>query len=409
MHKTNNKSVLISTYINTVNNETYALFGPVQNITGYLCRRFSDVYMISQPMPGETDLTPTLNLYRGGKLLWTKRMPKFWQVLYWVNHRKVTSNQTVIRLKIRDFMSNFYFILFCISHKLDLFIGVESINTLSAILLKRLGYIRTVLYFSNDYNPKRYTKLKNWVYLKIDEISAYRGDYIWMMNPKIHDSRLERGLDVSKLAPHFIIHGGFPFFPGEPAPLNERKRNRIVYATRASHPGLMIILKAFSSVLEKYQDSKLFITGHADKKAPEIRRVLEKFKISENVIFTGFLKEDELNHLVKYSYVGLAIWDHNAPDPATYGDPEKIRRYFHYGLPVISTENAFTANMIRKHGAGVVVDDKVESVAKAIMELFDDEALYSKCAHASQELGKFYKENNMLDDSIEDMQKRKIL
>lgn len=409
MDKLNNKSVLLSTYINTVNNETYALFGPVQNITGYLCQRFSDVYMISQPMSGEIDITPTLNLYRGGKLLWTKRMPKFWQALYWVNHRKVTSNQTVIRLKIRDFISNFYFILFCISKKIDLFIGVESINTLSAILLKRLGYIRTVLFFSNDYSPKKYTRLKNWLFLKLDEVSAYRGDYIWMMNPRIHESRLERGLDVSKLAPHFIIHGGLPFFPGEPVPLNERKKNRIVYATRAGHQGLEIILKAFSAVLKKHYDSKLYITGHADKEESKIRPLIEELKISGNVIFTGFIKEDELNHLVKYSYIGLAIWSYNAPTSATYGDPEKIRRYFHFGLPVVSTENAFTAETIKKHGAGMVIDDKVESVANAIMELFDDEALYSKCAHASQELGKFYKENNMLDDSIEDLQKRKML
>ena len=409
MDKLNNKSVLLSTYINTVNNETYALCGPVQNFMGYLCQRFSDVYMISQPMPGETDLTPTLNLYRGGKLLWTKRMPKFLQVLYWVNPRKVTSSQTVIRLKIRDFISNFYFILFCISHKLDLFIGVESINALSAILLKRMGYIRTVLYFSNDYHPKRYAWLKNWVFLKMDEIAACKGDYIWMMNPKIHESRMERGLEVPKLAPHFIIHGGLPFFPGGPVPLHERERYRIVYATRAAHQGLQIVLKAFSAVQKKHHDSKLYITGHADKEESKIRPLIEELKISGNVIFTGFIKEDELNHLVKNSYIGLAIWSRNASDPATYGDPEKIRRYFHFGLPVLSTANAFTAETIKKHGAGMVVDDKVESVTKAIMELFEDEILYSKCAKASQDLGQHFKENNLIDESINDLHQRKML
>jgi glycosyltransferase involved in cell wall biosynthesis len=136
---------------------------------------------------------------------------------------------------------------------------------------------------------------------------------------------------------------------------------------------------------------------------------MEELKISGNAIFTGFLKEEELNYLVKYSYIGLAIWSYNAPTSATYGDPEKIRRYFHFGLPVVSTANALTSETIKKHGAGIVVDDKVELVAKAIIELFDNEALYSKCAYASEELGKFYKENNMLDDSIEDLKKRNML
>jgi len=404
-----NRSALLSTYINTVNGETYALFGPVQNITGFLARKFKDFYMISQPMPGEVDLTPTLSFYSGGKFLWTKKMPRFWKLFCWVNPRKVLPEQTVIRLKIRDFISNLYFILFCIPRRLDLFIGVESINTLSAIILKKLRRIRTVLYFSNDYHPRRYTILKNWIFLKLDELSAYNSDYIWMMNPSIHESRIERGLDFSKLAPNFIIHGGLPFFSGISIPLRERKRKRIVYATRAGHPGLEIILLAFLEVLKKHPDSKLYITGHVDKDEERIRPFIGRFKISEDVIFTGFLKEEELNHLIKYSYIGLAIWSYNTPASATYGDPEKIRRYFHFGLPVVTTANAFTAQTIKEHGAGIVTDDKVDSVAKGIIDLFEDEVLYEKCARASEELGKFYKENNKLDDSFEDLLKKRLL
>ncbi|MHB1254268.1 MAG: glycosyltransferase [Candidatus Humimicrobiaceae bacterium] len=409
MHKANTKAVLLSTYINTVNNETYALFGPVENFIRYLCQKFSNVYFISQPMPGEDDLTVTLSIYRDGKLLWIKKMPKFMQLLCWVNPRKVTSSQTVIRLKMRDFISNFYFITFCISHKLDLFIGVESINSLAAVILKKLGRIRTVLYFSNDYHTKKYTMLKNWLFLKLDEIAAYGSDYIWMMNPKIHESRIKRGLKPSKLAPHFIIHGGLPFFPGGPLPIAEREKNRIVYATRAGHSGLEIILQALSIVFKKYPDSRIYITGHTDKEKTRISGLIEKLKISQYIVFTGFIKEEELNRLVKHSYIGLAIWSYEISASATYGDPEKIRRYFHFGLPVVSTGNAFTAEAINKHGAGVVVDDKPESVAEAIIKLFGDKELYSKCAHASQELGKFYKENNMLDDSLEDLQKRSLL
>ena len=409
MHKTNTRTVLLSTYINTVSNETYMLFGPIENFVGYLCRKFSSVYIISQPMPGEDDLTVTLSIYRNGKLLRIKKMAKFLQLLCWVNPRKVTSSQTVIRLKIRDFISNFYFINFCISGKLDLFIGVESINSLAAVILKKFGCIRTVLYFSNDYHTKKYTMLKNWLFLKLDEIAAYVSDYIWMMNPKIHESRIKRGLKPSKLAPHFIIHGGLPFFPGEPLPIEEREKNRIVYSTRAAHPGLEIILQALSIVFKKYPDSRIYITGHADKEKSRLSGFIEKLKISKHIVFTGFVNEEELNHLVKHSYIGLAIWSYEIPASATYGDPEKIRRYFHFGLPVVSTANAFTAEIINKYGAGIVVDDKPESVAEAIIKLFDDKTLYSKCSYASQELGEFYKENNMLDNSLEDLQRRSLL
>ena len=36
LEKLKNKTVLLSTYINTASDETYALFGPIENITGYL-------------------------------------------------------------------------------------------------------------------------------------------------------------------------------------------------------------------------------------------------------------------------------------------------------------------------------------------------------------------------------------
>lgn len=409
MYMNKNKSVLLSTYINTVNSETYALFGPVGNFIGYLCGKFDDVYMISQPMPGELDLSATLNFYRKGNLLWSKKIPKFLQLLCWVNPKKAVPSRTVIRLKIRDFISNLYFIIRFVPKKIDLFIGVESINAIAAIMLKMFGRIRTVLYFCNDYHPKRYAMLKNWIFLKLDEIASYGCDYIWMMNPNIHESRLKRGLKLSKLAPHFIIHGGLPFFPGEPLSLKERNKNSIVYATRAGHPGLEIILQAFSEVSRKYPNLKVYITGHAGNEDTKIRPLIEKLNISQHVVFTGFMKEHDLNELIKNSYIGLAIWSHDIPASATYGDPEKIRRYFHFGLPVVSTSNAFTAEVITKRGAGIVVDDEPEAVAKAILQLLDDESLYSKCAQASKELGNFYKENNMLDRSLEDLQKRGLL
>ncbi len=402
------KSVLLSTYINTVNGEVYALFGPVENITGFLCRRFDDVYMVSQPMPGETDLTPTLTLYQAGRVVWTKRLPAILRLFYWVDPKTVGANQTVVRLKIRDFIANIYFILFGFREPLSLLIGVESINALSAVPFRYFRRIRTVLYFSNDYHPRRYSWLMNWLFLKLDEVAARLCDYIWMMNPRIHESRMERGLDPKTLAPHFIIHGGLPFFPGGPAALDERRKRRIIYATRAGHKGLEIVLEAVATIASKYPDVELHVTGHADKYRDTIVPLIERLNISRHVTFTGFLKEQGLNQLVKSSWIGLAVWasDHTS---ATYGDPEKIRRYFHFGLPVVATQNAFTAETIRRHGAGIVIDDDSKTLSSALLRLFDDESEYSRCSQASASLGKAYKEHNPLDESIDDLLKRKLV
>ncbi len=56
----------------------------------------------------------------------------------------------------------------------------------------------------------------------------------------------------------------------------------------------------------------------------------------------------------------------------------------------------------------MVVDDTVEAVSGAIMALLEDEVLYETCAKSAEQLGKHYKENNLIDIALSNMQKIKI-
>ena len=403
------KSILLSTYINTVNGETYALFGPEQNLLNYFFTRFEEVYMIRQPMPAEKQLGPSMYYFRFGELIWKKAIPHFFSCIWKTGQSNLSTEKTSKRLKIRDFLSNFYFVLFCVKYKINLFIGVESINALAGALLKKIGKIDKVLYFANDYHPNRYSSAMNWIFLKLDEIMAYSSDYMWMMNPMIHTSRIQRGLDKKKLAPHFIIHGGLPFFPNGPIPLEKRKKFQIVYATRAGHGGLPLVIQAFGKVIKNFNDATLYITGNAYKEESNLLNLIDSCGCAGKIVFTGFLLEKDLNDLVKNSYIGIAIWPDDIPVSATYGDPEKIRRYFHFGLPVVTTRNAFTADILKQEGAGIVVDSNSHDIARAISDLFFDMSLYFKVAAASKKLGESYMKKNILDDSINDLASKAII
>ena len=251
------------------------------------------------------------------------------------------------------------------------------------------------------------SNLMNKIFLGLDTFMVRNADYLWVMNPRINESRFQRGIKKNKIAPCYIIHGGLPFFDGKPLPINKRKKFQIIYATRAGHEGLNIVVKAFVSVLKRFPDAKLIITGHADREKHIYDEYIEREKIKNRVQFTGFIKEKELNLLVKESYIGIAVWPCNIAVSATYGDPEKIRRYFHYGLPVVTTSNAFTAEKVDQ-GAGIIADDNETSVADAIKKIFENDALYSEFAKISHEIGVAYSRRNVLDESFEDIVAKQI-
>src|SRR3989344_3727201 len=56
--------------------------------------------------------------------------------------------------------------VFIRNRRYDLFIGLEAVNAIAGILLRKLGIVKTVVYYVSDYSPDRYKpKWVNDLYL----------------------------------------------------------------------------------------------------------------------------------------------------------------------------------------------------------------------------------------------------
>ena len=100
----------------------------------YFAPRVNKFVLIDQPHPGSDRLIPMIETYSKGKLKSTTKSSLFVSFLYpflILNNSLSTS----IIFKVRDFLSVIDFGLKA-NDRFDLFIGLESINTLAGVILK---------------------------------------------------------------------------------------------------------------------------------------------------------------------------------------------------------------------------------------------------------------------------------
>jgi len=387
-------SCLFSTYINTVNGIEYGLFGPYCNFQSYLANKFYYLVIIKQPMPGESTISTCAEIYVNKELVKIVNFSSAINFIFSDHFGNLSSYKTSIRLKVRDFIST---IFFAVKLKGDApytaMIGLESINTLAGYVLKKMGLVNNLVYFANDWHPKRYGAMMNHIFLWLDRFCSYHADRLWLMNMNIHKSRVSIGYKNSLINKTDSIHGGLPFFSEDYKGISERQKHSIVYASRNAGQGMDLALSVFSQVRKQFRNAIMYITGNCDKED------FSNYDV-EGVVFTGFLTESELNKLISQSWVGLAVWRSDIASSATYGDPEKIRRYLNYGIPIVVTRNAYTSLIVEDAAAGIVCDSNYEDLISAILLLFSDANLYYNYSENSLKIGKKYKSINRIDKAI---------
>jgi glycosyltransferase involved in cell wall biosynthesis len=88
----------------------------------------------------------------------------------------------------------------------------------------------------------------------------------------------------------------------------------------------------------------------------------------------GFVPNREALKLLRGALAGLALL-HDEPNYAT-SRPTKVMEYMAFGVPVVTTPNAASAELVRKYDSGLVVPfTDPEAAAEAVLELRADPAL----------------------------------
>lgn len=390
------KSVVIASFSHWENGKRTPVNGMIEPLLQFFGPQAEEIILIDGPHPGSDRIKPKIEVYINGKL--SNHSIKYFLFPPLFILERFNKLKTQPLFKIRDFLTAFQILLFK-KEKTNLFIGLESLYTISGIFLKKLGKVKTVVYYVSDYSPNRYpSKLFNKIYLFLDKYCATHADYIWDVSKAMMQARIKYGLEKEKSAPN--IHVPNALFPSQIRHLPNEKLipHSLAFAgTIGPENGLDLAVEALAIARRDLPGLKLYVLGGGLKdEEKRVDELIKKLKLQNSVVNHGFISDLNLlsDKLTKYM-VGLAPYRYIENSVRLYADATKMRLYFANGLPVITTQVPPLGKEAEKKGCAIVVNDTKEELAKAIITMFKNKKAYLKYRNAAIK----YAENNTWENT----------
>jgi glycosyltransferase involved in cell wall biosynthesis len=369
-------NVFLSSYTYIYDNIRTNNSGPVLPLLNFFKSRSNNLYLLEQPLPGSDFLETSLIKLSKGKQI--KKITK--NLSFYKNKKRLDETKIFFGLKIRDFLSNFYFILKerrCLKkEKINLFIGVECINAICGIIFRKLGFIDKVVYYIFDWAPDRYKNpLMNWVYITLDKFATYHSDYTWNITYAIADARRNiLNYTKGRMSPQLYVPYSVEFKKDYVLPDSMIDNKLIIYSgglIRENGPDLL--LKAYRIVMKTHPESRLLIIGGGNIEQ-EMGDYIKKNNMGDNVEITGYIpNEEDIIKLQCKGAIGVAPYPMIKGSRKPFGDVIKIRMYFACGLVTVSTPIPPVSKEIKNEGLGITTkNDSPEEISEALCFLLEN-------------------------------------
>jgi len=399
-------TVLIVTFSPHKRGERLATNGMIEPMLDFFVSKTKKTVLIDQPYPGSDIMMPQIEIYENGKQTKTRSSSKIFYILY-PFLKPVNYDATHVSFKIRDFFSVLDY-AFKDKTRFDYFIGLEAINTLAGLILRKIGRVKNVIYYVSDYSPVRYGKtFFNSLYLYLDRFCVKHADFTWDVSPAMQKARIKAGLDPNKR--YNILNVPNALFPSQigALPISRRIPYSLVFmGTLDDINGVDLAIKALKEVKKKQQKATLHIIGGGEDNLSRLRSFSKKLHLEDSVKFYGFIpKLEDMAKIIKSCSIGLAPYRAFWRSERWFGDAGKIRNYLAAGLPVITTHVPPLGKEIVEKGAGVMVKDITQDLSKAILKLMTDKSLYAKLAKSAKKLSENNVWENVYSNAFKEMHK----
>ena len=401
-----NKKVLVATFSPWIGGRRLPTNGSFEPLRDYFKIRVKKLVMIDQVMAGSETVMPKIEIYQKDQKSQTVSSSPGLYLLYPLLKFKKPIDTPII-FKIRDFFS---VVDWCLRDRsrYDYFIGLESVNALAGILMKKFGFIRNVIYYISDYAPDRYRKKWfNHLYLALDRFCAVHADFIWDVSRAMQPARIKAGLNKTKSAQ--VIHVPNGLFPDQLGILPPGKIipfSLVYFGTLGEINGVELVLEAMPHILKKYPRTIFHVIGGPEIEIRRLKKKMAELKLSEKVRFYGFIQDNsEVSAILRKFKVSIVPYPDIPGSPRLYADANKIRAYAGAGLPIVTTYVPPLGRVAARRGAAILVNDKAEDIARAVIKIFSTEKLYLKLRKASIDFARGSLWENSFDRAFADMMK----
>jgi len=299
--------------------------------------------------------------------------------------RKVirTIKSPFVIMYISQIIFTLTFFIFQRSTKRITCIGVNPLNAIIGLLLKKVGIVNKLIFYSTDYTKTRFNnKILNRIYDFIDKFVALHADFVWSVSARIQKQKKLIGVQESKniLVPNTPSNEFRKYIN-----YTKKKHSLVTLGVLGNQLDFYNFFDALNYLRKFFPDISLKVIGTGDKEN-ELKNYVKKNNLDDIVFFLGFLSHGQALKEIASSSVGLALYNGNWSFNY-YGDSMKCREYFCFGLPVLTTDTHSTVIDIKEFSAGIVTDQNVDNYVNAIKDIFSDYEKYSK---QSYKLGRKY-------------------
>jgi glycosyltransferase involved in cell wall biosynthesis len=350
-----NIEILTATHVNQIS-EGEISYGPPIAFIDFLRRNIQRSASISHPFSWSHPSRSRVDLYFDGHTQYTVSFPR------------VALPEPLSYLK--DLLVNVW-VVFSLGLRTELFVGADGINTLAGLILKTLGYVKVVAYYSIDYTPRRFdNRLLNTAYHTLDNICVRRSDYVWNLTSRMAAVRMRQGLEPRR---NIVIPVGANQEPR--SLLMKKDQKAIVFLSHlVLSKGVDIVLDSMSSIIKEIPNAKLFIIGSGPSES-RMKEVVSERDLDAHVVFLGPMNHERILDTLPSFAVGLAPYNPSPDNITWYADPTKIKDYLSCGLPVVVTNVPEVALEIERKGAGVIVQHSAKELASAVVKLLNSPEL----------------------------------
>lgn len=244
---------------------------------------------------------------------------------------------------------NFIYIFTAIFSKrkeITSYIGFGSVTLLPALLLKRFGLRRKIVFYGVDFSQKRFSsELLNNIYRIIEKIVVRGADLTISVTKRAEDERIKLGLKKDR---SLVISNGVntELLSQRQGIDFSRDLHLIFWGSITEQSGLLKFIKENEQVLQKVS---LDIIGDGPLKS----RILALIKDMPKISFLGSMDLKSIGNYInklKCPCFGIAPYDSKHNDHVYFGDSLKIKEYLLFDLPYIVSSDGYLSEDIKEFG-----------------------------------------------------------
>jgi len=358
--------------MNTLENKKYIIAshvfatGPAQYLEEYLKDfvKADDLLFIGHPLfYREGEKGSGYKYYKNGDLIKEKYLSN-WKLPSVVGY-------------LKDVIFSIYWVL-TRNTKWDLFVGSGNINAFVGILLRKIGRVEKVVFYTIDYVPQRFeNNLLNNLYNWVDKYCVKNADRTWNLSSRMAEAReIQKGMKRSEYNRQVTFPIGIWYNRIKRLPFNEIEKHTLVYMGHLiEKQGVQLVIDAIPDIIKEIPDFKFLVIGTGEYESALKRKVCE-LNIESFVEFTGFVEDHrEIENLLARCACAVALYNKKIDHWTYYADPGKVKAYLAAGLPVIITDVPSIAREIEAHECGIIVRYEKDDLVNVILSLMNDNHL----------------------------------